>query len=164
MPGLTRTCCQCHKQLPTEQMKKHASIRSQTSSWYCPTCLAEKKEREAFTEKVCAIFGTKMPGQRIWKDRKELIEQYGYTDQTLIDCLDYLYTVKKMKKLSVSLILIKNDPSIVNEMFNYKKQEEEKAQQIIEAIKTPVKEYIVPIQENTEKKVEKWNLEDWLDD
>ena len=164
MPGLTRKCVECEQYFPKEQMVKYASPRAKTLQWYCPKCLAEKKETEAFTEKVCSIFGIKMPGRRVWQDRKELKEQYGYTDQTLIDCLDYLYTVKKMKKSSVSLILIKNNPSIVNEMFEYKIKEKEKAQQIVEAIKIPTKEYIVPIQENTEKKTEKWNLEDWLDD
>jgi hypothetical protein len=104
-----------------------------------------------------------MPGPRIWTERKRLIDTYGYTDQTIIDCLDYLYNVKKLKKLAESLCLVK--PTTVNEMLQYKKRKAFEATQLGLAMQTETNEYIVPTPKKKKqiKKIE-YNPDEWLDD
>lgn len=128
---------------------------------YCPKCFKEKQARERFSNKVCSIFGLKSPGPRIWKERERLQNTYGYTDDIIIDCLDYIYCVEKKKKSVESLCLV--TPYMVEKMLQYKKMQENKASGIIRAMQTKTKEYIVPIKENTSTKKENWNPDDWLD-
>lgn len=128
---------------------------------YCPKCFKEKQARERFSNKVCSIFGLKSPGPRIWKERERLQNTYGYTDDIIIDCLDYIYCVEKKKKLAESLCLV--TPYAVKKMLRYKKTQENKASNIIRAVRTETNEYVVPIKENTTKKKESWNPDDWLD-
>lgn len=128
---------------------------------YCPKCFKEKQARERFSNKVCSIFGLKSPGPRIWKERERLQNTYGYTDDIIIDCLDYIYYVEKKKKLAESLCLV--TPYAVEKMLRYKKTQENKASNIIRAVRTETNEYVVPIKENTTKKKESWNPDDWLD-
>lgn len=104
-----------------------------------------------------------MPGPRIWTERKRLIDTYGYTDQTIVDCLDYLYNVKKMKKLAESLCLV--TPTTVHEMLMYKKQKIAEAQQLSLALKTEQKEYVVPTPKRKRQKQKTiYNPDDWLED
>lgn len=159
---LTHKCYGCKESFRKTDMVEIFSASGQTSQWYCPKCANEKHAREAFSDKVCQIFGIKSPGPRIWTERKRLRDTYGYTDNTIIDCLDYIYTVKKMKKLSESLALIK--PSMIEEMMNYKKREEFNNNKIIAAMNTEMKEYVVPLPKRKEKKKEKMNPDDYLFD
>ena len=159
----TKQCYSCKQVFRREELVDYASPRAKNLQSYCPKCLKEKQEKDKFTDAVCFIFGIKMPGGRIWRDRRNLIDQYGYTDQTIIDCLDYLYNVKKMKKLSESLYLI--NPPIVNEMLQYKKQQAVEAQKLASAMQQKEKEFIVPVQKKKKqiKKVE-YDPDEWLDD
>ena len=159
---LTHKCYGCGESFRKTDMIEIFSASGKTSQWYCPKCADEKHAREAFSDKVCQIFGIKAPGPRIWTERKRLRDTYGYTDNIIIDCLDYIYSIKKMKKLSESLALIK--PSIIEEMMNYKKREESNNNKIIAAMNTEMKEYVVPLPKRKEKKKEKINLDDYLFD
>ena len=60
-------------------------------------CYEDNIEREKFSNKVCEIFGIKSPGPVIWTQRKKLRDTYGYTDSAIIDCLEYIYNVLKLK-------------------------------------------------------------------
>ena len=104
-----------------------------------------------------------MPGPRIWTERKRLIDTYGYSDQTIIDCLNYLYKVKKMKKLAESLCLV--TPTTIHEMFEYKKQQSFEANYLAIAMQTEQNEYIIPTPKRKKQinKVE-YNPDEWLDD
>ena len=53
---------------------------------------------------------------------------------------------------------------MVEKMMKYKARKEHEAMNIVRAAKTEVKEYIVPIKENTTKKKESLNPDDWLED
>ena len=159
---LTHQCYGCKESFLKSSMVKIFSASGRTSQWYCPKCADEKHAREAFSDKVCQIFGIKTPGPRIWTERKRLQNTYGYTDNIIINCLDYIYNVKKMKKLSESLALIK--PLMVEEMMAYQKREEFNNNKIIAAMNTEMKEYIVPLPKRKEKKKEKMNPDDYLFD
>lgn len=132
---------------------EYFSSTGKTSAWYCPKCLEEKQSRERFSNKICQIFGIKAPGPVIWTQRKRLIAQYGYTDDTIIDCLDYVYNEMKIKKLSESLYFVK--PDMIEKMRVWKKEQAAKASSLAAAMaNTEMKEYIVPVRENTSKKKE----------
>lgn len=159
---LTHKCFSCKETFLTAHMSKIFSASGKTSQWYCPKCANEKHAREAFSNKVCQIFGIKSPGPRIWTERKRLQDNYGYTDDTIVNCLDYIYNVKKMKKLAESLTLV--TPSMVDEMMDYRKSEEKRNKNIISAMNTELKEYIVPLQKKKIRKKEKMNPDDYLFD
>ena len=154
----TKKCYGCKQSFLREELINYASPSGATLYSYCPKCYQEKISRDKFAQKVCVIFGLKTPGPRIWAERKRLINTYGYTDDTIIDCLDYIYNIENKKKLSESICLV--NPTTINRMLKYKQV---KAQQITQSLNTQTKDYVVPIKENTTKKVE-WDPDDWLDD
>lgn len=157
---LTRKCAGCKQDIRKDEMIQYASLTGQTVYWYCKPCYEEKLARERFQMKVCEIFGIKTPGPLIWTQRKKLREEYGYTDDAIIDCLEYIYNVKHMNKLKESLGLI--NPRNMAEMKKWRAAKTSVASGIIAAIATTeTKEYVVPIQENNKKRAE-INLDDAL--
>lgn len=104
----------------------------------------------------------KAPGPRIWTERKRLRDNYGYTDDVIINCLDYIYNIEHKKKLSESLCLI--TPISVDKMMKWKHKEQIKSNQLTAAYQTQVNEHIVSIQENITSKKENWNPDEWLED
>ena len=155
-------CFGCKQSFLREELVAYASINSNTTHNYCLKCLAEKQARDQFSIQVCKIFGLKSPGPRIWTERKRLMETFGYTDNIIIDCLEYLYNVEKKKKLAESLCLIK--PDAIERMKRYKKNISNSNKQLIQAItNTQMIEHIVPIKENdAEQKKESWDPDEWL--
>ena len=155
-------CHECKEKFRREELISYATLRSKTAYNYCKKCYQEKLARERFAEKVCNIFGIKSPGPRIWTERKCLKDTYGYTDDLLIECLDYIYNVEKKKKFSESLCLI--NPSLVDKMMTYKRREQNKNNKIVSAINTETKEYVVKITEKDKENKNKvrWNPDDWL--
>ena len=157
-----KQCHICKEKFRREELIDYAAPGTKSMYSYCPECFKKKQAKERFSNKVCSIFGLKSPGPRIWKERQRLQDTYGYTDDTIIDCLDYIYCVEKKKKLAESLCLVQ--PYMVEKMMKYKARKEHEAMNIVRAAKTEVKEYIVPIKENTTKKKESLNPDDWLED
>lgn len=150
---LTRKCAGCKESFRKTELVEYFSPSGKSSAWYCPKCLEDKQARERFSNKVCQIFGIKSPGPIIWTQRKRLISEYGYTDDVIIDCLDYIYNVEKIKKISESLYFVK--PDKVERMKAWKRAQTAKASGLTAAMtSTEMKEYIVPIRENNEKKKE----------
>lgn len=156
-----KQCYICKEKFRKSELTEYASYNSQTFHSYCPKCLIEKQSRDNFSQKVCEIFGLKTPGPRIWTERKRLIEKYGYTDDIIVDCLDYIYTVVKKKKLSESLYLV--NPVTVNEMKKYKEYNKVKAFQLASATNMKTAEYIVPVKEKYIS-MENWDPDDWLEE
>lgn len=157
---LTRVCAGCKQKFRKDEMVEYSSVTGKTSHWYCHSCLEERLERERFSNKVCEIFGIKSPGPIIWTQRKRLKNEYGYTDGAIIDCLDYIYNVEHMKKLSESLVLV--NPKSMAKMKKWRAAQKAQASSIAAAIaNTEMKEYIVPIQEKKKEKQE-INLDDAL--
>ena len=94
------------------------------------------------------------------KDRKRIIMQYGYTDNTISDCLDYLYNVLKLKVLSKSLCLV--TPTNVEKMKQYKRQQSAAAGQLAAAAAIEIVEKPVSIRENIDEEQEE-NLDEWFE-
>lgn len=156
-------CCKCKQDFRVEELVKYASASAKVMKWYCPKCLQAKQERERFADMVCRIFGIETPGPRIWTERKRLINEYGYTDNTIIDCLDYIYNVKRFKVFSESLCVIK--PSLVEEMLKWKRSEEYKANSIVYAMThTNVETFLTPEKITNNDNKQHWNIEDFLND
>ena len=157
---LTRKCHGCGQDIHKDEMIQYSTVSGKTSYWFCKDCYEEKMARERFQIKVCQIFGIKSPGPLIWTQRKRLRDEYGYTDDAIVDCLDYIYNVEHMKKLKESLGLV-NPKSMAN-MKAWRAEKKARAGSIAAAIaNTETKEYIVPIKENKKKKKE-INLDDAL--
>jgi hypothetical protein len=157
---LTRKCAGCGESFRKTEMVEYFSQTGKTSHWYCPKCLEEKQARERFSNKVCQIFGIKAPGPVIWTQRKRLQNEYGYTDDAIVDCLDYIYHVQHKKILAESLVLV--GPRSMAQMKAWRADKKARAGSIAAAIaNTETKEYIVPIKENTHKRKE-INLDDAL--
>ena len=149
---LTRKCAGCGESFRKTEMVQYFSPSGKTSNWYCTKCLEEKQAREKFANKVCQLFGIKAPGPVIWTQRKRLQNEYGYTDDSIIDCLDYIYNVKKMKKLSETLGLV--NPRNMEETRRWKEKKAAEGTSLAVAANTEMKEYIVPIRENNSKQKE----------
>lgn len=160
MAKLTKQCYSCKQQFRKSELVDYCSINSNTLHSYCPKCLAEKQERDLFSQKVCQIFGIKSPTPQIWTERKRLREKYGYTDSIIIDCLDYIYNVEKIKKKSETLYFV--TPSMIEKMRQWKQAEQQRNNGIIAAYQTKYNEYIVPIKENNTSNKTNWNPDDWL--
>ena len=157
---LTRKCYGCKQDIRKDELIQYASISGKTTYWFCKSCYEEKLAREKFQLKVCQIFGLKSPGPLIWTQRKKLRDTYGYTDDAIIDCLDYIYNVEHMNKLKESLGLV-NPRSMAN-MKKWRAEKKAVAGSLAAAMSTmETKEYVVPIKENTRKKQE-INLDDAL--
>lgn len=156
----THKCHTCGEVFRNEEMVNYSTIRSKTAYWYCKKCYDKKIWREKFIDKVCIIFGIKAPGSKIWKQRELIQEKYGYSDEILIDCLDYIYNIEKFEKLKPTLGLI--NPMMVDKMMQYKRQEKNKAMQLTNAMKTEYIDHIVPVEVNKKKIKDDWDPEDWL--
>ena len=116
-----KQCFVCKEKFRREELIDYAAIGTKTMHSYCPKCFKEKKNKERFSDKVCSIFGLNSPGARIWTERERLQKTYGYTDDIIIDCLDYIYNVEKQRKTVKSLCLI--IPPMVDKMLQYKKSQ-----------------------------------------
>lgn len=161
----TLQCHSCKQSFPKNILVAHASNRAKQMYNYCPKCLKEKQEGEYFFDKVCEIFGIKAPGPIIYTQRKRIKDKYGYTDQTIIDCLEYVYKIENKKKLSESLYFVQ--PEYVDKMLKYKNQENIKQNKIASAAANfQTQTYIVPIKENNTvaHKTQYENIDDWLEE
>lgn len=157
---LTRKCYGCKQDIRKDEMIQYTTLSGKSSYWFCKTCYEEKLAREKFQTKVCEIFGIKAPGPLIWTQRKKLKDTYGYTDDAIVDCLEYIYNVEHMNKLKESLGLV--SPRSMANMKAWRANKKATASSIAAAIATTeTKEYIVPVRENTKKK-EEINLDDAL--
>lgn len=157
---LTRQCSICKEQFRKTELIEYSSITGKTKAWYCPNCLAEKQSRERFSNKVCQIFGIKSPGPIIWTQRKKLQKEYGYTDDAIINCLDYIYNVEKSQKLSETLVLV--TPQSMERMRRWKARKDAESASIVAAIANiEMKEQVVKVAEN-KKEQKEISLDDGL--
>ena len=157
---LTRKCYGCKQDINKDEMIQYSTLSGKSSYWYCKQCYEERVARERFQLKVCQIFGIKAPGPRIWTERKRLMETYGYTDDAIVDCLDYIYNVEHRDKLTESLALV--GPKSMTNMKSWRAFKKAQAGGIAAAIaNTEMKEYLAPVRENKTKKKE-INLDDAL--
>lgn len=157
---LTRKCYGCKQDIRKDEMLQYSTLSGKTTYWFCKDCYAEKLAREKFQTKVCEIFGIKSPGPLIWTQRKRLQDTYGYTDDAIIDCLEYIYNVEHMNKLKESLGLV--NPRSMQNMKVWRANKKAQGGNIAAAIANmETHEYIVPIRDkkNVKKEI---NLDDAL--
>jgi len=154
---LTRKCYGCKQDIRKDEMIQYATLSGKTSYWYCRSCYEEKLARERFQNKVCQIFGIKSPGPLIWTQRKRLKETYGYTDDAIVDCLEYIYHVAHMDKLKESLGLV--GPRSMAEMKKWRAEKQGQAGSLVAAMtNTEVTKEVVPF--NVQKNIKKTTVLD----
>ena len=158
---LTQQCFSCKKEFKKTELIEYASAAAKIAHWYCPQCLIEKQARERFSNKICMIFGLKQPGPQIWTERKRLIDKYGYTDDLIIDCLDYIYNVENKKKIAESLVLV--TPTMMDKMIQWKHNQIAKGRLLAAAMQTKTEKYVVPIKENNDEEESLINADDFLE-
>ena len=155
----TLTCCACHEKFPREQIVYYGSQQNQLK--YCPSCYTEKREREKFSNFVCELFGIKAPGPKLYSQRKKLKETYGFTDDTILQTLEYLFRVKHFNKGFESLGLV--NPQSVDEAKRYFKKQKEELEKMKQVEEARVRDLIVPIQKK-ERKLDLLDINDYLED
>ena len=159
----TKKCWKCKDEFRKDELVDYCAPGYKTFHSYCRKCLKEQQDFDALKLKIVSIFGN---DQKLWprimRDRKRIITQYGYTDNTIMDCLDYLYNVLKMKVLSKSLCLV--TPTNVEKMKKYKRQQSAAAGQVIAAASVQIVEHQISVKENKDEPKEDFNLDEWLED
>ena len=155
----TLTCCACQEKFPREQIIYYGSQQNQLK--YCPSCYTEKRKREKFSNFVCELFGIKAPGPKLYSQRKKLKETYGFTDDTILQTLEYLFRVKHFNKGFESLGLV--NPQSVDEAKRYFKKQKEELEKMKQAEEARVRDLIVPIKKK-ERKLNLLDINDYLED
>ena len=97
-------CKGCGELFPRENLISY-SARGGAMFNYCKKCYAEKISRDKFANYICELFGLRAPGTMIYAQRKRLIEQ-GFSDETILMTLHYLYYVRGADRSKATLGLI----------------------------------------------------------
>ena len=153
------TCCYCKEKIPREQIIPYGSKENILN--YCPNCYKEKISREKFYNFICELFGLRAPGPKIYAQRKKLKTTYGFTDETIMKTLDYLFNVKKLNKGYESIGLV--NPQTVEEAKNYFEEKKKNEEKLKEAEKTRIEKVIIPIKKK-ERKVELIDIDALLEE
>ena len=161
----TLKCYKCGEQIPRNELVEYVTLRSKNPHRYCPTCLNAIKESEYFYTKVAEFYKNDISWSLINKRKTALYETYGYTDKTIIDCLEYAYKVKGYVVLEKALGIVK--PPLVEEMLQYKRAKEFKENSIVNAIvegtnKTKTLPQIKIRENMREKKKTSWDDDNFL--
>ena len=130
----TLKCFGCKEEFRREELTSFCGFGAKNAHNFCHKCLKERMERDRFATAICILFGLKAPGPRIWSERQRLREKYGYTDDVIIDCLNYLKEVEHTKFFSESLYMVQ--PQTVAKMEAHRIKEQELNQQLINAYNT----------------------------
>jgi hypothetical protein len=128
---------------------------------YCPECHKEKINREKFYNCICELFGIKAPGPKIYAQRKKIKAAYGFTDETIMKTLDYLFNVKKLNKGFESIGLV--NPQNVEEARKYFEEKKKKEEKLREAEQTRIEKIVVPVKKK-ERKVELIDIDALLEE
>lgn len=160
----TLKCYKCGEQVPRGDLVEYTSMRSKNPHRYCPKCLKAVQDAERFYNKIVEFYKDDISWATINKKRTALYETYGYTDQTIIDCLEYAYKVKGYVVLEKVLGIVK--PPLVEEMLQYKRAKDFKENKIVDAIISSANAKFLPrikVRENTKPKPKSsWDDEDYL--
>lgn len=160
----TLKCYKCGEQIPRGDLVEYTSMRSKNPHRYCPKCLKTIQDAEQFYNKVAEFYKDDISWAAINKRKNILYETYGYTDQTIIDCLEYAYKIKGYVVLEKVLGIVK--PPLVEEMLQYKRAKDTKENKIVNAIIEGTKKQNFPkikIRENI-KQPKEWNIDDYFFD
>ena len=88
-------------------------------------------------------------GEFIYSQRKKLKTAYGFTDETIMKTLDYLFNIKKLNKGYESLGLI--NPQTVDEAKRYFEEKKKNEEKLKAAEQTRVEKIIIPVKKKERK-------------
>ena len=91
------------------------------------------------------MFGTPAPRPKTYPQPRKIKENYGFTDETIMKTLDYLFKVKKMDKGFESIGLV--NPRTVDEAKDYYE-----SKKVVVVNENKVEKIIVPTNDNKKKK------------
>lgn len=152
MPITKLVCTSCKNRFYRNDLIPYKGLN------YCQDCYAAKLAREKFSEEICSLFGIMTPGPRIWKQRKDMIAQYNYTDDMIILAIKYAKYVKKMQDFGYSIGIA---PYVMDEAIKYYNYSPENPTPVIEEeTRQPVEEpETTPIQVAVKKEKKKKQVE-----
>ena len=153
------TCCSCKEKIPRDQIIYYGSKENLMK--YCLEFPKEKISREKFYNFICELFGIKAPGPKIYAQRKKIKAAYGFTDETIMKTLDYLFNVKKLNKGFESIGLV--NPQNVEEARKYFEEKKKKEEKLREAEQTRIEKIVVPVKKK-ERKVELIDIDALLEE
>jgi hypothetical protein len=125
---------------------------------------ANKKAQKSKLSKVNQCFEGKpyiSPSTLIAKERKKIKAAYGFTDETIMKTLDYLFNVKKLNKGFESIGLV--NPQNVEEARKYFEEKKKKEEKLREAEQTRIEKIVVPVKKK-ERKVELIDIDALLEE
>lgn len=143
------TCAECSRQKRDIKKYPRGEIIEHNGRKLCPACYKQAVENEKFRDFICELFGVKSPGPKIYTQRKRLKEEYGFTDETIIKTLEYIFKIKKKNKSFESLGLV--TPAMVEEAHQYHLKRKS-MEQVVRPEEIQVREFLVPIKEPERKK------------
>ena len=143
------TCAECSKQKRDIKKYPRGEIIEHNGRKLCPACYKQAVENEKFRIFICELFGVKSPGPKIYTQRKRLKEEYGFTDETIMRTLEYIFRVKKKNKSFESLGLV--TPAMVEEAHQYHLKQKA-LEKVVNLDEIKIKRHIVPIKEAERKK------------
>ena len=158
-------CYKCHYSFRAEELVSYCTITSKVAHKYCPKCLEWVQADERFRMEVCRIFGLKGPsvGAQINNEREKLMTEYGYTMDTIIECLRYVYDIKKIKPKKATLYFV--TPSMIDEMMKYKRIQTAEGNSLAQAMNvTTITEHIVPQKKEVKETKPEFNFDSFFDD
>lgn len=145
----TKQCFECKQPFRKEELVDYCREGSNTPHSFCAKCLEEVQSRERLQKEVCRIFGLLAPSPRVNKERTRLREAYGYTNDTITECLKYVYDVEHAYKGDATLCLV--TPAAMERMIQYKRTKQVETEHIAQAMDTQYKTFIVPLKKEKEK-------------
>ena len=158
-------CHKCRQDFRADQLIKYKTVFGEKSYSYCPKCLEWVQADERFRVEVCRIFGLKGPqvGGHINKQRKKLVEEYGITEDTIVECLRYVYDIKKIPPLEETLYFV--TPAMIAEMNKYKTAQKAEGNSLAQAMTTTtVTEHVVPEKKEIKETKPEFNFDSFFDD
>lgn len=158
-------CHKCHKEFRVEELVSYCTAMAKKPNNYCPKCLEWVQEDERFRMEVCRVFGLKGPGvgPQINRERDKLMTEYGYTMDTITECLRYVYDIKKIIPIKATLYFV--TPIMIDEMNKYKRMQKAEGNSLAQAMNiTTITEHIVPEKKEVKETKPKFDFDSFFDD
>lgn len=155
----TRVCAKCKQSFLKDDMiyKQYASGKGR---YFCPECMNEKTKYNHFENEICRLFKIKKPGPLILSQRNNIKKNYGISDATILEAIDYCINIKNMV-LNESIGII--TPFLIDEMREYKAKKTIEEEKLLNSIKNTT--YTIRyVPRNAEEVKEEKNLLDEIGD
>lgn len=140
-------CHECKRKFHKEELINYKGLN------YCNECYNKKLDKENLYDFICDFYNLKMPGPKIYSQRKKLLAQ-GCTDKIILRTLKYLKETNKLNKNIISLGLVNEKNALAAKKYFEKAESFVYVEDAVSAqpIKEEVIRYLKPPEEFNDKK------------